>query len=319
MGGPVPENFTDDQIRAALAPHLKGDISFTPIKSGKFNTSYFVDAGAARHVLRIAPPADAGFIFYEAGMMAQEPELHRTIIEKTSVPAAAIIAYDTSHEAIDRDLILMERLPGSPQSEAVLSPARTARLLEQLGAALRQLHDLHDPGGLYGYLGEHNCMEPQSDWGSAFEIMWCKLIDDIEACDGYSPEEALAMRRLLESNRGHFDHGPSSSLLHMDVWAQNILTDGEGNLTGLVDFDRALWGDPEIEFAVLDYCGVSQPAFWEGYGRDRPDSPSAGVRHMLYYLYELQKYIVIERLRRKDMAAAESYRRAALQTAAGAT
>ncbi len=47
----------------------------------------------------------------------------------------------------------------------------------------------------------------------------------------------------------------------MDVWAQNILVDSMGNVSGLVDFDRALWGDPEIEFAVLNYCGISEPAF----------------------------------------------------------
>ncbi|OUL36382.1 hypothetical protein BV372_08175 [Nostoc sp. T09] len=58
-------------------------------------------------------------------------------------------------------------------------------------------------------------------------------------------------------------------MLHMDVWFQNILVDSAGNVTGLVDFDRALWGDPEIEFAVLDYCGISEPAFWRGYGRER--------------------------------------------------
>ncbi|WP_256973118.1 aminoglycoside phosphotransferase family protein [Nostoc sp. T09] len=65
------------------------------------------------------------------------------------------------------------------------------------------------------------------------------------------------------------DYTESPRLLHMDVWFQNILVDSAGNVTGLVDFDRALWGDPEIEFAVLDYCGISEPAFWRGYGRER--------------------------------------------------
>jgi len=55
-----------------------------------------------------------------------------------------------------------------------------------------------------------------------------------------------------------------ASLLHLDAWAQNILVDEAGNVTGLVDLDRALWGDPGIEFAVLDYCGISEPVFWRG-------------------------------------------------------
>jgi len=86
-------------------------------------------------------------------------------------------------------------------------------------------------------------------------------------------------------------------------------------LTCLLDWDRALWGDPEIEFAVLDYCGISEPAFWEGYGRRRDESPEAQVRRVFYLLYEIQKYIVIRRVRYGSPAKAEPYRRQSLQLA----
>lgn len=94
----------------------------------------------------------------------------------------------------------------------------------------------------------------------------------------------------------------------MDIWHQNILVDEAGNVTGLLDWDRALWGDPEIEFAVLDYCGISQPAFWEGYGRARDTSSEAQIRQVFYLLYELQKYIVIENGRRHNQAKANQYK-----------
>ena len=99
-----------------------------------------------------------------------------------------------------------------------------------------------------------------------------------------------------------------SSLLHMDVWHQNILVDERGNVTGIVDWDRALWGDPEIEFAVLDYCGISEPDFWEGYGRERDLSPAARVRQVFYLLYELQKYIVIRHGRSREPTRARGYK-----------
>jgi aminoglycoside phosphotransferase (APT) family kinase protein len=97
----------------------------------------------------------------------------------------------------------------------------------------------------------------------------------------------------------------------MDVWSQNILVDEQGYMTGLVDFDRALWGDPEIEFAVLDYCGISEPAFWLGYGRDRDTSFSAQIRARFYLLYEVQKYIPIRIWRRNAPAQALEYKRTA--------
>jgi fructosamine-3-kinase len=101
----------------------------------------------------------------------------------------------------------------------------------------------------------------------------------------------------------------------MDVWSQNILVDETGRVTGLVDLDRALWGDPEIEFAVLDYCGISEPAFWRGYGRPRDTSFSAQIRARFYLLYEVQKYIVIRIWRRNDPARARDYKRQSLALA----
>jgi fructosamine-3-kinase len=95
----------------------------------------------------------------------------------------------------------------------------------------------------------------------------------------------------------------------MDVWSQNILVDDGGRVTGLVDMDRALWGDVEIEFAVLDYCGIFEPAFWRGYGRPRDTSFSAQIRARFYLLYEVQKYIVIRIWRRRDPAQALQYKR----------
>jgi len=91
-------------------------------------------------------------------------------------------------------------------------------------------------------------------------------------------------------------------------------------VTGLVDFDRALWGDVEIEFAVLDYCGispwevpgVSEPAFWEGYGTPRDTSAEAMIRRQFYLLYELQKYMPIRMWRRNDPAGARRYKQQSL-------
>jgi fructosamine-3-kinase len=186
-------------------------------------------------------------------------------------------------------------------------------ILRQVGVCLQQAHRL--TGDVYGYVGDHRPMAPQSDWASAFTIMWHKLLADIERCGGYSHDEAERMRRLLDRHLKVFDRPVPASLLHMDVWAENILADDEGRLLGLIDWDRALWGDPEIEFAVLDYCGISEPAFREGYGAERERSPEAEVRRILYLLYEVQKYIVIRRVRNNDPARADAYRQQSLRLA----
>jgi fructosamine-3-kinase len=176
-----------------------------------------------------------------------------------------------------------------------------------VGVYLAQMHAL--VADRYGYLGAHRPMTPQPTWVEAFAVMWDKLLDDVVACGGYTAEEADAFRRLLKVYRPHFDHPVPASLLHMDVWGQNILVDTSGRVTGLVDLDRALWGDPEIEFAVLDYCSISEPSFWEGYGQVRDTSFSAQIRARFYLLYEVQKYIVIRIWRRNDPDEALEYKR----------
>jgi len=285
-------------------PQADGPVTFEPIRTGKFNTSFFVRVGAEELVLRIAPPSDSVFCFYERDMMKQEPGIHGLLLEKTTVPAAPILAFDESHEVIDRDFLLMERLPGTALSDG--PPCDPNRVLRQVGECLAQVHGL--TAGAYGYLGEHRPMPPQATWAEAFRVMWGKLIDDIVATGHYNAAEATRLVALLDEHLALFDRPVAASLLHMDIWSQNLLVGPDGRLTGIVDWDRALWGDPEIEFAVLDYCGISRPAFWRGYGRERDTSPEAQVRGVFYYLYELQKYIVIRHGRSGDPAAARGYK-----------
>jgi aminoglycoside phosphotransferase (APT) family kinase protein len=306
----MAERFATELLARLVVAHLPGDpaqLAFEPIRTGKHNTSYYVRGAGDELVLRISPSDDAGFLFYERRMMAQEPQLHALLRAETSVPVAEILAYDDSRSLLDRDYLLMERLTGQPLTDAGLTQRQVDRVLEQVGVYLAQMHAL--VADRYGYLGAHRPMAPQPAWVEAFTVMWNKLLDDVVACGGYTPDEADLFRRLLNIYRPHFDRPVPASLLHMDVWSQNILVDSTGRVTGLVDLDRALWGDPEIEFAVLDYCGISEPAFWRGYGRARDTSFSAQIRARFYLLYEVQKYIVIRIWRRNALAEAMQYKR----------
>ncbi len=286
-----------------------GEATFTPIQTGKFNTSFFVRVAGGEYVLRVAPPRDAIFCFYERGMMRQEPGLHALLRERTNVPVARVVAFDDSLDILERDYILMERLPGTALTDA--GGVDGDAVLRQVGAHLAEVHQIR--AEQYGYLGEHRPMEPQQRWTDAFHIMWNKLIDDVAAVGYYNDRESGMLRRLLDQAMRFFDRPVDSCLLHMDVWGQNILVNPAGDVTGLVDWDRALWGDVELEFSVLDYCGISEPAFWEGYGQERNWSPEAQARHVFYLLYELQKYIVIRAGRNGDPASARRYKDQVMQ------
>lgn len=310
--------FCEPALAAVVADALGVEprgISLRPISTGLFNTSFYVNGPARPLVLRIAPPDDPSrLLFYEYRMMRQEPRLHELIRSRTSAPVAEIVAHGLDAPGIERDFLLMERLEGAPISDhPSISSRELSNVLRQVGECLKEVHRIK--GDRYGYVGPHRPMEPQADWPAAFRIMWNKLIDDVERSNGYTREQADHLRRLFDAHAKAFDRPVAASLLHMDVWAQNILA-ARGRLTGLVDWDRALWGDPEIEFAVLDYCGISRPAFWVGYGSPRDEGPEAEIRRIFYLLYELQKYIFIHRVRNGNAASANGYRGECLRLAA---
>ncbi len=282
-----------------------GAMRLIPLRTGKFNRSFRVETGDRTVLLRIAPPDDVGQLFYERRMMRQEPSLHALLRRRTRVPVPEVLAFDASRRRLDRDLILLEWLPGTALSERSDAGRWESEVFRRIGEMLAEVHAIRRSE--HGYVGEHRPMEPQSTWADAFRVMWNLLLDDVEATGVMDPAEIGLFRRALDERIDLFDRDRPASLLHMDVWHQNILVDDGGRVTGLVDWDRALWGDPEIEFAVLDYCGVSVPSFWEGYGRARDDSPEARERWLFYYLYELLKYIPIRVWRGGGPAGARRY------------
>jgi aminoglycoside phosphotransferase (APT) family kinase protein len=306
---PRPDTRT---VEACVRKHC-GDgevVKAVPITTGLYNASFFISCAAGEFVLRIAPPDELAATFYEHHMMRQEPALHELLREKTSVPVARIVAFDTDHDLVDRDFLLMERLPGTALSDA--AGVDGGSVLRQVGEFLAQVHAL--TAGTYGYRGEHAPMEPRQSWAEAFCVMWHSLVEDVARAGMYDAREAARVARLVDQHRELFVPCTTSSLLHMDIWSQNILVSPDNRVTGIVDWDRALWGDPEIEFAVLDYCGISAPPFWQGYGRPRPEGPQARLRNAFYLLYEVQKYIPINVVRKSNIGAAQGYKRRVLET-----
>lgn len=306
----------DASIRQICQQYNLNVTEILPIKTGKFNSSYILnlpeDSGYPHNkvILRIAPADTIGYIFYEENMMAREADIHKKVKEHTSIPVPEIYHFDNSRSIINRNFILMELIPGKPLSNTPLSGEKNASIMRKTGEYLKELHDKCQ-STTYGYPG---LMENISSWPEAFTNQWENLIDDISFCNVYSFAEAQQVKKALQSQIKHFDHLKKGSLLHMDIWSQNIMIDYQGNLAAIIDWDRALWGDPEIEFAVLDYCGFNNAAFWQGYGGEPPNDEAARIRRTFYHFYEVQKYLVIWSLRRPDPVGVGSYKKYALDT-----
>jgi aminoglycoside phosphotransferase (APT) family kinase protein len=74
-------------------------------------------------------------------------------------------------------------------------------------------------------------------------------------------------------------------LLHGDLWTPNLmLAPGapEPTITGVLDHDRASWGDPAADWTIFVAGQKSgMEPFWETYGRPH-DTPHARWRTLIY-------------------------------------
>lgn len=281
------------------------EIKVSKITTGKFNTSYLLTDSAHEYVLRIAPDPGTSVLFYEKEMMRREPDIHSLVESKTDVPIPHIIEYDFSHTVVQNDWLLMEKLPGAPLSASPLWGAKADFLFYQLGKTLREVHCIQNVW--HGYPDGSNTGPRESNWYNAFKNIWNRLLEDIVTTGLYGIQKQARLSTLLEKHSRAFTHDPKPSLLHMDIWSQNILIGSDGELLGLVDWDRGLWGDPEIEFSVLEYCGTSPEAFWRGYGKQIERTSDYEIRRNFYLLYEHQKYIYIRSQRDREPKLAQKY------------
>jgi aminoglycoside phosphotransferase (APT) family kinase protein len=75
------------------------------------------------------------------------------------------------------------------------------------------------------------------------------------------------------------------ALVHTDLWAGNVFVDPKtGEVVGVIDPERAFWGDPLADLVGIDPMGrePGTPALRAGYGPIDVDSPSARTRLDLY-------------------------------------
>jgi fructosamine-3-kinase len=72
---------------------------------------------------------------------------------------------------------------------------------------------------------------------------------------GIAPDEVLA---LVNTHADLLDHVHVPRLVHFDLWPGNIFVTVAGDkprITGLIDHERAFWGDPAAELVSLEFCG----------------------------------------------------------------
>ncbi len=282
---------TDDIVRMvqkAFGNNLSSEvITIKELTEGCFNVAYEVVLPNKEVILKIAPPSDAKIMSYENNIMKAEVDGLRFIKEKTTVPVPEVLFYDATKSVCNADYFFMEKIEGEsfyklkcsgmPESEQKL-------ILREIGHFNQEMNKIK--GTSYGYIGQ---IEKQ---GSSWKETFLSMISDI-LFDGERIEISLGMeydevRKLIEKASVALEQVQQPVFVHWDLWDGNVFVK-EGKVSGIIDFERALWGDPLMECYFRRHSNNKD--YIEGYGADlRTEAP---IRALLYDIY-LYLIMVIE-------------------------
>lgn len=258
---------------------------------GMFNAAYRLRLrDGSDVVLKIAPPPQVEVMTYEVGAMAIELEALRLIRAGTDVPVPEVHFSDSTHELCDADWFLMNFVDGDNLAviKDSLTAAQQLHYSEALGSANRRLNSIRGPG--FGPLT--GPLEPS--WRNAFTRMVEEVLGDGERRRVDIGWDYDLVRRVVTDHAAALDEVSEPRLVEWDLWEGNVLV-RDGSIVGLLDHERAFWGDPLIEhgFNGLVLSDFGDPAaFVRGYGRS-PLTETELVRRRLYGVH-LALIMVIE-------------------------
>ncbi|MEM7033443.1 MAG: fructosamine kinase family protein [Chloroflexota bacterium] len=305
--------ITNDHIVSLFQHHLAINpdrLVITDKYLKDFGDYYEIGSDQGDFLLRLAYPPNQQALFYEADMIQREVALRQLIEPQTDIPLPKLIIADSQRTLIDRDFMILQSIPGIFYSDiTTLTHAQHDRVFFQLGTYLQQLHSIS--GTEYGYNGEAEALKGQPNWKDAFEIIWTSLLQDVVQTGLYTRQETQGLLDLFSAYQSYFERSAPPALLQMGIRKENIKVDREGNVTGILNSELSLWGEPELEFAVLDCTGIWASSFWEGYGQARPNDLGSRTRRKFYILYEVLKNIPLSLKRHDDLEEAEQYKQTA--------
>jgi aminoglycoside phosphotransferase (APT) family kinase protein len=250
------------------------------IGDGWANTAYAIrTADGLDVILKVAPAKSVKMMRYETNMMFTEVDVQRRLWNGGSIPVPNVFAHDASFSIIDSEYYIMERIQGDIYKTVMdtMTQQERNRIERQIGAYNRELNALH--GDAFGYYGQKE--RQTDDWKNAFTRMVGDLLADGRDAEVELPQPYAVIEQEIKSRMDVLNEVVTPCLVDWDLWEANVLV-RDGIITGIIDFERAMWGDPVMEY-YFSHFAKSQ-AFLDGYGMGK-FTQGQRMRRALYDLY----------------------------------
>lgn len=245
-----------DAIQAVLAP--LGEVTSLDEQGGGTFASVWRAEFADREpaIVKIAPPDDApSLLLYEERMLRTEAQIMR-LAEERGWPYPRLLLLDVSREIMPVDVLAMSVMPGTrwDLAEEQMTPRANARAKAELGRILARVHS--EAGAVFGYSSSATLRADA--WPDTVTLIVESVLADAHRAAVELPETRI--RSALDSVREALAEVHEPRLVHGDPWPGNIFVDPEtGRVHGLIDVERALWGDPLFDVVAGDAMNAGEP------------------------------------------------------------
>jgi aminoglycoside phosphotransferase (APT) family kinase protein len=241
-------------------------------------------------ILKVAPPPGVRVLRYEHDIITTEVDALRLVRARTQLPVPAVLAWDASCKLVPSPYFVMEHCSGTLLSDLrpTLDADAQAAIDAQLARFLASLHSITapafgrpDPSALH-----------DATWSAGFARLIADLLADADDAGVELPIPYREIVELVEGNAAQLDAVTTPRLVHWDLWDLNVFVDPETlAVTGLIDFERVLWGDPLMEAQFVGRRAGD--AVVEAYANPLFEQAHAVERRRLYDLY-LYLVMVVE-------------------------
>lgn len=259
-----------------------GEDAVTELKEGWFNVAYNIRLADGREViLKIAPPAGADVLSYEKNIMVTEVTSMKLVRQNPNIPVPEIYAFDTARDLCDADYFFMEKLTGDNLEHVRegLPEETHADIDRQIGAIIREINGFE--GEYFGYPGNSDLRA--ATWQEAFIKIVDSVLDDGKRKNVVLDFSYEDIRATVKKHAPALAEVTKPCLVHWDAWNSNFFVK-DGKVTGLLDFERALWAEPLMEAQFRPFYGDGISNQMRGYGKTT-FTPVEDVRCHLYTLH----------------------------------
>jgi aminoglycoside phosphotransferase (APT) family kinase protein len=207
------------------------------------------------------------------------------LLREQHVPAPEVLGVDLSQQVFPSAYIILSRLPGLPVVDAwqTMSAAQQEQIAAEAGRVLAQMHGIH--AAQCGDLRRPQVTFPA--WHSYLDDYLQTYLRESLGSGLIDAPLAGRLERVLADLRPLFDQVVQPSLVHRDFHFENVLCH-HGAITGVIDFEWSLWGDPLCDFRTEGelerVCPGSSAAVYAAYGELRPMPADFQRRHACYQM-----------------------------------